>query len=228
MTSFTFEAQARPFPRWMGPFSPARGTNSGFRFHGGKLGTWVGDDFQREFWPIVDSPGSIALTNLVINRWGGGRVLLLPSGFVIKPLQKDSDVGKREFLGKFSGSVVLKKPTGGVFDLSTPGNLRPGDRWPGPKTTGLECAIGDSGALNCTWYHPIPLGREDVTKQLRGQDPSLIAGFRKCRPSVGGRVRITASGHIITNRQLGGNWIAYYVGRIDPAAWKADWKKWIE
>ena len=56
-----FEAEAVPFPRWLGPFSPARGTYSGFRFHHGRIGTWVENSDGREFWTVADSPGVQAL-----------------------------------------------------------------------------------------------------------------------------------------------------------------------
>jgi hypothetical protein len=169
------------------------------------------------------------LTNLVKMEWGGGRVLMLPGGLFVKPLQKDSETGHRVLISRFTGSILLTKPTGGAFNLNKPGNLQPGNRWPGPKTTGLECAIDASGALKCTWYHPTSLGRDEITEQLRGPDRSLAAGFRVSRPfHSGGRVRITANGHITTNRQESDDsWAAYYVGWVDPAAWKSEWQKWI-
>lgn len=229
MSSFTFKSELEPFPRWMGPFSPARGKRSGFRFDRGRLGTWVNDDFGTGFWPVVDSPGVREITALVTAKWGGGRLLFLPNGFVVKPLQDDLEVGLRVLIGRFDGAIVLERPGQSRFDLSNPGALDPGDPWPGPKTTGLECAIQSDGRLVCTWYHPSALGQDIVSEHLQGPDRSLEDGFRAARPGeAGGRIRITANGHIITNREEGfRNWRSLYVGWIDPRSLKR-WNKWIE
>ena len=92
MSGFTFHPMSQPFPQWLGPFSPARGTRSGFRFHREKLGTWVGNDSEMSFWPIIDCGGAREIAKLVRNKWGGGRVLFLPNGFAVKPLQNDDEV----------------------------------------------------------------------------------------------------------------------------------------
>ena len=229
MTQFTFRAESEPFPRWWGPFSPARGNYSGFRFHQHRLGTWVESDFGREFWAIADSVGSKLLSRLVLNHWSGGRVVLLPSGMVIKPLQKDYEVGQRCLIGRFSGAVALKRPNNNLFDLSSPGNLAPGSDWLGPKTTGLECAIQPDGSLECTWSHPAGFGRESVRAQVAGPDRMLATGFRRARPGdESGRVRITANGHIITNRQCpGGAWQTLYLGCIPSGSFPHQ-NDWIE
>ena len=228
MTSFMFDPERRPYPRWMGPFSPARGIRSGFRFHQGRLGTWVEHGVDMSFWPMADCEGADRLTNLVRRDWGGGRVLLLPTRLVVKPLQGDHEVGRRVVIGRFRGPVVLKRPDGSTLDLNAPGHLQPGDPWPGPKTTGLECAIQSDGSLICQWYHPTGLGRDTAAEQLHGADRKLAIGFKRARPGdAGGRVRVTANGHVITNRQTRtGGWMASYVGRIDPASW-TNWSRWI-
>jgi hypothetical protein len=224
-----FEPEAKPFPRWMGPFSPARGTLSGFRLHQRELGTWVGDEAGRGFWSVREGAGAAAIANLVRSEWGGGRVLLLPNGFVVKPLQTDEEVGRRAIIGRFHGPVALETAHHGLFDLSDPGVLRPGDPWPGPRTTGLECAIQSDGSLACSWYHPTRLGRDEVSESLRTSDRVLAAGFRAARPGdAGGRVRITANGHVITNRQeRDGAWTCLYVGFVDSSSW-ASWEHWVE
>jgi hypothetical protein len=228
MTTFSFAVERRPFPRWWGPFSPARGIYSGFRFHRRRLGTWLQNEHGLEFWPLLDSPGARSLARTVLDEWGGGRVLLLPNGLVIKPLQGDHEVGRRVLLGRFQGPVVLERADGGVFDLSKPGQIAPGAPWPGPKTTGLECAIQTDGSLACTWYHPTTMGRDEVRELLHGPDRSLATAFRSARPQhTGGRVRVTANGHVITNRQqLDGAWISLYVGRIAPDSWPHQ-RQWI-
>jgi len=225
--SFLFRPAARPFRRWMGPFSPARGTRSGFRFHGGRLGTWVEDREVRGFWSLKASPSVRALQKLVIDEWGGGRVLFLPNGYLVKPLQGDHERGKRSYIGRFSGRVMLERPDGSEFDLSSPG-VTPGRPWPGPKTTGLECYVDRAGSPVCSWYHPAEYGRDEIERRLASPDPILAEGFRLCRPGdIGGRVRITANGHVITNRQeRDQSWTTLYVGWIDPASW-GDWNHWI-
>ena len=229
MSPFTFEPESKPFPRWMGPFSPARGKRSGFRFHQGRLGTWVADRSSMVFWPIADGRGTRDVANLVRGEWGGGRVLFLPNGFVVKPLQADDEVGKRAFIGRFQGTFVLERCGQPKFDLGSPGTVSLGDPWPGPTTTGLECALQSDGSLVCSWYHPTQQGRDGVSRTLRGPDRSLAAGLRAARPGdAGGRVRLTANGHVITNRQeRDGTWTSRYVGFVDSSTW-TNWDNWIE
>ena len=226
--SFTFHAAKPPFHGWLGPFSPARGTYSGFRFHEGRLGTWVKNADLREFWPVLDSPGVRALTSLVVATWHGGRVLLLPNGFVIKPLQHDAHVGLRVLIGRFEGPVVLESPGGPAFDMSQPGALAAGDIWPGPKTTGLECAIQPDGSIYCDWYHPKPWGREAIREAVLNASRVRAVAFHAARPmDEGGRVRITANGHMITNRQgPNGTWITLYIGHLAAEGWPHR-KEWI-
>ena len=140
MNAFTFKPEPEPFPQWMGPFSPARGTRSGFRFRQARLGTWVTNESGSSFWTVVDNRGARNIATIVKAKWGGGRVLLLPNGFVVKPLQADEEVGQRVLIGRFKGEIVLEGPDHSTFDLSNPGTLRPGDPWPGPATTGLVVA----------------------------------------------------------------------------------------
>lgn len=228
MSVFSFKAAQKPFARWMGPFSPARGTRSGFRVRRRQLGTWVAEEFDKEFWRARNSRGVTVLANLVTEDWGGGRVLLLPNGFVVKPLQEDDEVGIRVLIGRFDGSLVLDQADGSAFDMGKPGPLRPGDLWPGPATTGLECAIQPDGALYCSWYHPTSLGRDESHERLRGADAVLAAGLMAARPGdADGRVRITARGHIITMRQdEDGAWRSIYVGHVAPNSWTG-WERWI-
>ena len=228
MSLFVFNPEQRPFRLWKGPFSPARGKRSGFRFHQGRLGTWVQNRSEITFWPIVDGQGVRRLSTLVRDKWGGGRVLLLPNGFVIKPLQDYNEVGERVLIGRFYGAIVLERHGQSTFDMRDPGAIRSGDPWLGPATTGLECAIKSDGSLVCYWYHPAPFGREKISEKLRGFDSSLARGFRKARPrDFSGRVRVTANGHVITNRQeRDGTWLPVYVRWVDPELWP-DWTNWI-
>lgn len=222
MTNFVFLEARQPFPRWFGPYSPSRGTYAGFRFHGGRLGAWVEKPHTRVFWPLADSSGGRALARLVLDQWGGGRVLMLPNGLTIKPLQEDQEMGRRVLIGRFRGSVVLEPPDGSHFDLGSAGTvLAPGVRWPGPKTIGLECVIEADGSLRCRWYHPTSWGWTESSAKMRGSDTRLSAGFRTARPGDRvGRVRVTAQGIVITNRQGStGKWSTHFVGRIPPESW---------
>jgi hypothetical protein len=226
--SFSFAPAPTPFPRWWGPFSPARGTTRGFRFHDGRLGTWVEDGDERAFWPVKRSTGVAALEKLVRATFNGGRVLLLPNGSVVKPLQSDAERGRRVYIGEYSGDVVLETPDGATFSLDNPSRLRPGDRWPGPTSTGLECKITPNGALECTWYHPAAHGRDEETHTMTGASAALAQGFRLARPGEqSGRVRVTARGHVITNRKVRGTWLCFYVGRINLNKWP-HLDEWIE
>ena len=223
--TFAFGPASDPLPRWLGPFSPARGTRADFRVVGGRLGVWVEDDFEISFWTVGSSPGISALESFVTRRWGGGRVLLLPDGKVIKPLQEDDEVGIRVLCGRFAGPLILEKPDETTFDFSGPGQA--GGAWLGPRTTGLECTLSANGSLSCTWYHPTPSGRETHSYTVVPANPSLAIGFRKARPrETTGRVRVTASGLVLTNYQyFDGAWATRYVGRIDPSRWpsRPDW-----
>lgn len=229
MTDPQFASAGVPAPRWMGPFSPARGNKVGFRFHGGRLGTWHATGEELAFWFVRSNAAIRAIEQRVLSEWGGGRVLFLPNGGVIKPLPGPEEVGQRVFLGRFTGRITLERPDGKTFDLGDPGVLEPGATWLGPTTTGLECIMATDGSLECTWYHPTPTGREEVRANLRGPDPRLALGFRKARPGDGsGRIRITANGHVITNqRRLDGSWSCRYVGFVPTSAW-SEWERWIE
>lgn len=227
MSEFTFVPEPS-FPRWWGPFSPARGTYSGFRLRGGRLGTWVADEAERSFWPVRHSQGADSIADLVSTKWGGGRVLLLPNGFVVKPLRDVDDVGKRVLIGRYSGDVVLESGGRRLFNMSKAGVSKPGDRWPGPATTGLECIIHQDGSLTCRWYHPTDYGSREETDTLVNPNQRLAAGFRAARRAdSGGRVRITANGHVITNRQEGDTWKACWIGKVNTS-YLTGWEQWIE
>jgi hypothetical protein len=127
---------------------------------------------------------------------------------------------------------VLEKPDGGTFDLAAPGPLTPGDRWPGPSTTGLACVIdARTGTLRAESVVPTAEGLLQTTFEVWKADPVLARGFSLARPyEGGGRVRVTANGHVITNRQRRGQWECVYVGLVDVAKWPhvADWADGLE
>jgi hypothetical protein len=225
----TFAALTSPFPSWCGPYSVARGSKSGFRFREGRLGSWVENAGLRAFWEVEASPGVTALERLVGRRWGSGRVLLLPDGRVAKP---DPDPEKpciRYLIGRLTGPVIVESPDGVRCDLSQP--LRPGARWPGPPTTGLECKIDSAGRLECEWELTARLGRLAETRTMWAPDPALAAGLRAARPGMSSaRVRVQVGGAVITRREdTDGDdvsWVPRFVGRIDPARWPFD-EAWV-
>lgn len=223
-----FQELPSPYPKWLGPYSPSRGKRSGFRVRGCRLGAWVGDEWGASFWEASSSEGVERLSRIVTETWGGGRVLLLASGVVVKPLPTEADIGRRVVIGYYSGPVRLDRADGGTFDFSAPGQLEPGDLWPGPSGTGLECILHDDGTLSCTWRHPTSYGWDIETRELRYRDPALSRGFKAARPrDRAGRVRLTENGCVITKaRNRNGDWESRFVAKIDPPA-LSEWRNWI-
>lgn len=236
MKELHFEPDSPPFRYWLGPYSVRRGNNSGYFIRGGIgngcLQTQVQDDISLETWVVV-SNGVHNLVELVQREFnGGGGISILPNGFVIKPLQDETESGWRQIIGQIHGTLVLRTSDDSLFDFSNLEELKPGDDWVGPKTTGLECTIRENGSLDCKWLRQTKFGEEEVEKKLRGQDSKLRAGFLKARPlDSGGRVRVQASGHVFTNRKVGYHrWRAIYVGYIAPETWKCNWncEDWVK
>lgn len=225
--SFVFAQAPSPFARWVGPYSPSRGTKkSGFRFHKKKLGTWVARANTLEFWQVDRSPGVSALEALVQKSWGNGRILLLPDGTVIKPDQ--SGDGRRYLIGHIRGPIVVVRPDMTRFDYSGSHSLTPGKLWPGPRTTGIECKIDSSGRISCTWGIPATLGTLEQTVPVSGQHPQIAAALRAARPGVvDARVRIQSGGAVITSSDGGDDddLVPHYLGQIDVACWPsvANW-----
>jgi hypothetical protein len=221
--SFDFTPAPQPFPRWWGPYTPATGNHSGFRFHRGTLGTWVGD----AFWTVRRSRGVELLERVVRQRWGGGRVLLLPNGLVVKPLQEQDQRGIREYIGLIKGDVILVTPDGDEFTLRNPVGLRPGGAWQGPRSTGLSCVLQANGSLKCEWHHPDGDGSINQTLQLTSPNAAFAKTFRALRGTPAGAVRVTANGAVITSWQDRGQWKCHYIGHINFAEWP-HLEEWIE
>lgn len=220
--SAVFTPAPTPFARWVGPYSPARGNKSGFRFYRGRLGVWVRADDVEAFWQVEPCSGAQGLEQLVKVVWGHGRVLLLPDGKVIKPAPAGD--GARFLVGRLRGAIVLVRPDGTRFDLSATRNLDRGELWPGPSTTGIECRIDWKGRILCDWETPTDLGKLSQTMQITGPDPDLASGLRKARPGMtAARVRVQAGGAVITNGDSNDDysvvWTPRYVGHIDLRSW---------
>ena len=221
--SFDFTPAPQPFPRWRGPYTPSKGNRSGFRFHRGKLGTWVGD----AFWTVRRSRGVELLERVVRQRWGGGRVLLLPNGLVVKPLQEEDQRGIRQYIGLIKGDVILVTPDGDEFTLRNPAGLRPGGAWRGPRSTGLSCVLQANGSLKCEWHHPDGYGSINQTVQLTSPNAAFANTFKALRGTPVGAVRVTANGAVITSWQDRGQWKCHYIGHINVSEW-LHLEEWIE
>lgn len=223
--SLTFTPARKPFPQWHGPYPPARGNDVGFRVRGGQLVTIVDTDEGQETWIVRQCSAARALQQLIRDHWGGGRVLILPNGLVVKP--SPAGDGQLWVVGRVQGPVVLERPDGSQFNLARPGRVKPGDLWEGPKTTGIECVINaKTGSLRAASRVPTSDGFIETLHPVWPADAALARGFRAARPGEsGGRVRITANGHVITNRKRGGEWESVYVGLIDGSRWphRTEW-----
>ena len=222
-----FEPETTPFPAWLGPYSPARGNRSGFRVKYGVLGAWVTTDYGQTFCAAERTAGTARLAELVRARWSGGRIEFLPGGIVVKPLQDESERGRRVVLGRYTGSFRLH--TGArPIDFSATAGFVPGTEWQGPGSVGLECRIRPDGSLVSRWTHPSRFGEERHEALVFGPNPALFAAFRRVRRyDTGGRVRITLGGHVITSRETGYGWAPFYVGRVDPAQFRNS-STWLE
>jgi hypothetical protein len=183
------------------------------------VGVWWSDQEYRSFWPLVESAGSRALMAYVTARYGGGRILLLPDGKVIKPLQDDDEVGIRVVIGKFDGPIRLWRHDGSILDLSRRGALGAGEPWPGPDGAGVEAKIDEDGSLTCRWYHPTRWGKDTVTAKVIRSNQALAVGYRKSRGRSTGRVNVTPNGLVVACGDDGGDWLPRYVGRIEPTDW---------
>ena len=83
--SVRFNPGGLPFPRWVGPYVPARGKKAGFKVLQGRLGAWVEEGDASAFWTIRTSPGAAQLERLVCKHWRGGGLAILPDGSIVKP-----------------------------------------------------------------------------------------------------------------------------------------------
>jgi hypothetical protein len=220
-----FYPSKSPFPYWTGPYSPARG-KSGFRVKNGKLGAWVSSEEGRSFCIALETDGISNLAEFVTSNWQGGRLLFLPNGIIVKPLQNEKDAGMRVIVGRYEGGLKLISESGEI-DLSV-SSYSSGSEWPGPSTIGLECTIKTDGSLVTSWQQPSEYGSEKYSEKITSANPGLIAGFKKARPyDNGGRVRVTVCGHVITNKETNDGWKSFYVGQAHTDEF-SKWDKWIQ
>jgi len=226
--NFTFTPESEPYLRWKGPFSPSRGKYTSLRVRGGGLKAYFDSKDESASWELEKSAGIQSLVDTVTRVWGGGRVMLLPTGHVIKPLQ-DQEVGIRKLIGRFTGPLIFRRHDGGSFDLDLETNrLAPGDLWHGIKNIGVECIIQEGGVLSCRWYHPTVYGKEEIRIELLHDSPERHIAFQKARQGdTYGRVHVLPNGAVITNHQTFlGEWEAKFVCKISPSSW-GSWEHWI-
>lgn len=226
----TFTANSSPFPSWRGPYSVARGTKAGFRFKLDRLGVGVETSSGlSEVWTAARSPGVTSLELLVRQHWGGGRLLLLPDGHVVKP--DPDEPCTRYLIGRIRGPLVLETPNGKQCDLSRAQHLHPGEPWPGPPGTGIECKIDSTGCLDSEWELIAPGGRLVQTHRMWGPDPVMATGLRSARPALtSARVRVEIGGAVVTMREDEESddprWTPRFVGRVDVRRWPFD-ENWV-
>jgi hypothetical protein len=129
-----FTPETSPFPYWVGPYTPARGSYSGFRIRGGMLGAWVSSEDGQSFCEVQQSDGVRRLTELVARHWSGGRLLFLPSGFVVKPLQNDDERGVRVVVGRYEGNFLVRVGNNWLDFLAPSLGMEAGSIWDGIST----------------------------------------------------------------------------------------------
>jgi len=221
-----FFREREPFPYWLGPYSPSRGKYFGFRIKNGQLGAWIKKDCERSFCFVKKTQGVSDLATLVQNNWYGGRILFLPGGLIVKPLQNEDESGRRVVVGRYAGGFEILTENG-IVDLAL-GRYTSGSEWPGLGTIGLECVIDSTGALSTKWQRPSDYGQERYEERITSPNPTLIAGFKKARPyETSGRVRVTVCGHVTTNRKVQDDWKTFYIGKIELSSF-AKWDHWIQ
>jgi hypothetical protein len=206
MSELEIEVARKPFTRWWGPYSPRRG-RTGLTLSGRQISVAepISDGTGTIEWILAANRSVERFIDVVRSEFGGGRLLFLPSGHIIKPSAEEDERCIRYLVGWFTGSLRFHSPQRvGIFDLAKPGALRAGDDWPGPKTIGLESVLETDGSLRCNWTHPDGGDRLAQEQWISDPDPALAADFRKARRGTGvGRVHVTANGHLYTNWQVG-------------------------
>jgi hypothetical protein len=215
--SCPFEFEPLPFSEWRGPYKPGRGTMTGLRVRWESIGAW----FNGTWWPLVPTTGTRKLVQLVQSRWGGGRILLLPWGDVVKAPQGTPP----SHIGRWRGSVAFMTPYG-HFDIKERAiRLSPGDLWEAPHHIGLECIITERGGIFCEWDLLVPRGTETVRKELWRPNRDLAQGFREARPcDTRGRVHVLPGGVVVTVASSVDGWETRFVGMVDTEdALLADW-----
>jgi hypothetical protein len=227
MTTLQVQLLGPPFQRWVGPYSPRRG----------KSGLSLRLDGISSIEPAMSGSGEIgwklqessSLERAILawrRSFGGGRLLFMPTGEILKPLSEEDERNKRVLVGRFSGSPRFVADDSGrsICDLASPDVLRRADAWTGPHAIGLECILKVDGSLHCEWYGPAEEGHIIQRTCILGPSRNRFIGFRMVRPrDSGGRVHLTACGHLYTKWLTGTpqdrvrEWRCAYLGKVDVA-----------
>ena len=120
--------------------------------------------------------GAREIATVVRGTWGGGRVLLLPNGFVVKPLQNDDEVGRRVFIGNFVGHLFSKSLTAPCSTFE-PGNPSRGATLARTNDDGAGVHYSVRWLAEVQLVSPDPLGTGYCLERLRGPDRLLGSGI---------------------------------------------------
>ena len=237
VTVFQFTPLGFPYPLWHGPYAVVPGRSNGMRVRRGAIEAQLWRNGYCETWVIDDSPGARSLVALVQASYGGGRLLLLPNGAVIKPVPRSSE-GERRLLGHWWGSLTLVSPFGQRICTTeanvlaharsdSPRSIRPGDPWPGPATTGLRCRLDPSGSLFARTWQASQWGRTEVEYPIAAANSLLSMCYRLAGGhGSGGSVRLLEGGHVVMPYHDTDGGMARYVGYVLPSSLPSisDWK----
>lgn len=198
-------SRGREFPQWKGPYSPARGVNCSLRVRDSRLWGFNSATFGVE---AMQSPCAAAneLADFVATRWGGGRILIVPWGHVIKPFG-DDDCIRRVVIGRWVGP-------GPFSHLRANPKLEPGQRWSGPHTSGLECRFKADASLANSASTPTNYGAIEQEFTVSQPSPDLRKAFQRSRAGdANGRLRVHEDGAVTTPTEEG----EVFIGEIEKS-----------
>jgi len=217
-----FRPYQPPFHQWMGPYTPATGFTSGFRVLQNSLGCHEVDDSSQFFCTAEESPGVRYLIDHVRTHFGGGRVLFLPNGLVIKPCNRGYDVGRRVVIGEYSGDLRIFTSEG-FRNFSDEQIQNPGTRWYGPQTIGLAIILEPRGCGYIKWNLSNRYYDEEHREPFDWIGSQVVESYQRVKGRTG-RVRISVNGHAFTKVEEGTRWQTYYLGIADSEF--VNWQQW--
>ena len=200
-----------PIPYWTGPYSPAAGVKTGTKVKFGYAGAWCDTKVGLKFRTFEKSEGADLLSKLVINEFnGGGRIVILPNGYVLKPENDDDAVGYQRLIGKIEGDIIfpLIKEN---FKLGPAIEFELGSKWEGPLGGAVKCTVGDDGAIHTSWSVPCETGAKEYHKQLTEPNIALTGQINEIKRKYGdfGRIYYWYGGHLTTAKH------ERYIGKVN-------------
>ena len=199
-----------PIPYWSGPYSPAAGKMTGMRVRKGYAGAWCDTIVGLKFFHFEKSNGADSLSSLVkVNFNDGGRIVILPNGYVIKPENDKVKVGYQRLIGKIKGEITIPQIYEN-FVLGPTSKFEAGSKWKGPHGGAIRCTIKDDGSIHTKWSVPNDKGASEYKKQLTGPNLTLLSQVESIEKKIGakGRVYYWYGGHLTTaDHQL-------YIGKV--------------